>query len=168
MPLVIWSDIVRTYRMLRMTSYMPLLTHVNMFVARIYPQAIQELFDELQSSKQSRLRAWQLLKKIRAALNEESAIQISPPAQKTFEGEGDRLTTALWNALRNRNAALRDPVMDTGIRYSKLSSYLVPAVASFQSLSGRIRSSLLVLGFGFGGFGGPVTPSRPSEERLNG
>ena len=104
--------------MLRMTSYMPLLTHVNMFVARIYPQAIQELFDELQSSKQSRLRAWQVLQKIRAALNEEGAIQISPPAQKTFEGEGDRLTTALGNVLSQSQCRVersRD-----GYRYSIL------------------------------------------------
>jgi hypothetical protein len=51
----------------------------------ITPQAIQDLLDELEVSKQSRLRAWNVLQ----ILSDLGNIPIPPPAQKTFEAEGE-------------------------------------------------------------------------------
>ena len=51
----------------------------------ITPQAIQDLLDELEASKQSRLRAWNVLQKLRAILVEFSKTAIPAPKQKTFD-----------------------------------------------------------------------------------
>jgi hypothetical protein len=80
--------------------------HVS--VHRVTPQAIQELFDELEASRQSRCRAWDVLQKIRAVLNEESGTRIAQAAHKTFDAEGELITTALQGVLRDRQIALRE------------------------------------------------------------
>ncbi len=67
---------------------------------RITPQAIQELIDELEASKQSRLRAWQVLQQIRAIITEEGNVAVPPAAAKTFDSEGDVITEALRKTLR--------------------------------------------------------------------
>jgi hypothetical protein len=76
--------------------------------ARITPQAIQELIDELEASKQSRLRAWQILQQIRAIVTEEGNTTVPPAAAKTFDSEGEVIAEALKKTLRARNAALHD------------------------------------------------------------
>jgi hypothetical protein len=44
----------------------------------ITPKAIQDLLDELEASKQSRLRAWNALQRLRSVLSEAGNIAISP------------------------------------------------------------------------------------------
>jgi len=55
----------------------------------ITPKAIQDLLDELEASKQSRLRAWSVLQRLRMVLSEVGSVAIPPPAQKTFDAEGE-------------------------------------------------------------------------------
>jgi hypothetical protein len=55
----------------------------------VTPKAIQDLLDELEASKKSRLRAWAVLQRIRAILSE-SGMVIEQPSKKTFESEGAR------------------------------------------------------------------------------
>jgi hypothetical protein len=73
----------------------------------ITPKAIQDLLDELESSKQSRLRAWAVLQRIRALLSDLGKTAIQPPAEKTFDAEGEVLEQALSKSLRIRNDAIR-------------------------------------------------------------
>jgi hypothetical protein len=57
----------------------------------ITPKAIQDLLDELESSKQSRLRAWNVLQRLRSVLSDLGDAAIPSPAQKTFDDEGQIL-----------------------------------------------------------------------------
>src|ERR1700719_33752 len=72
----------------------------------ITPKAIQDLLDELESSKQSRLRAWNVLQSLRLVLSEAGNVAIPPPAQKTFDAEGEILEQALTKSFRIRNEAM--------------------------------------------------------------
>jgi hypothetical protein len=63
----------------------------------ITPTAIQDLLDELEASKQSRSRAWNVLQRFRTVLSEVENVSIPPPAQKTFEAKGETLEHALRN-----------------------------------------------------------------------
>jgi hypothetical protein len=74
---------------------------------KITPEANQQLFDELEASKQSRLRAWQVLQRLRAVLSDLGNVAIGPPKQKTFEAEGELLQRTLAKCLRERNGALK-------------------------------------------------------------
>jgi hypothetical protein len=73
----------------------------------INPKAIQELLDELEASKQSRLRAWKVLQRLRLVLSETGNIAIPPSAQKTFDAEGEILEHALTRSFRIRNDAIK-------------------------------------------------------------
>jgi hypothetical protein len=73
----------------------------------ITPKAIQDLLDELETSKQSRLRAWNVLQKLRSILCEAGNVAIPPPAQKTFDAEGEILEQALTRSFRIRNEAIK-------------------------------------------------------------
>jgi hypothetical protein len=73
----------------------------------ITPKAIQDLLDELEASKQSRLRAWDVLQGLRLVLSEVGNVQIPSPSQKTFDAEGEILGHALTKSLRIRNEAIR-------------------------------------------------------------
>ena len=70
---------------------------MNTILMSITPKAIQDLLDELEASKQSRLRAWSVLQRLRMVLSELESVAIPPPAQKTFEAEGEALEHALGN-----------------------------------------------------------------------
>ena len=74
----------------------------------ITPKAIQDLLDELESSKQSRLRAWNVLQRLRMVLSENGNFAIPPPAQKTFDAEGEALEHALTRSFRIRNDAIKN------------------------------------------------------------
>jgi hypothetical protein len=76
----------------------------------ITPRAIQELLDELEASKQSRLRGWEVLQRIRATISDLGNVAIAPPKRKTFEEEGALLDRTLAKALRNRNSAIKELV----------------------------------------------------------
>jgi hypothetical protein len=73
----------------------------------ITPRAIQDLFDELEASKQSRLRAWNVLQRLRLVLSEAGNVTIPPPAQKSFDAEGGALEHALTKSFRLRNDAIK-------------------------------------------------------------
>jgi hypothetical protein len=73
----------------------------------ITPKAIQDLLDELESSKQSRLRAWNVLQRLRLILSDTGNVTIPPPAQKTFDAEREALEHALTKSLRLRNEAIK-------------------------------------------------------------
>ena len=66
------------------------------------------MIEELESSRQSRLRAWDALQKIRATLSDLAGIAIPPPPRKTFDAEGKLLNDKLRRALQERNAALKN------------------------------------------------------------
>jgi hypothetical protein len=70
----------------------------------ITPKAIENLLDELEASKQSRLRTWNVLQRIRLVLSETENVVIPPPAQKTFDAEGEILEHALTKSLPIRSA----------------------------------------------------------------
>ena len=73
----------------------------------ITPKTIQDLLDELEASKQSRLRAWAALQRIRAILSESAHMVIEQPSKKTFESEGVILERALTKCIRDRHDALK-------------------------------------------------------------
>ena len=57
------------------------------------PEAIQDLLEELEASKLSRLRAWSVLQRLRVVLSELGNVAIPAPKQKTFDAEGGNLGT---------------------------------------------------------------------------
>jgi hypothetical protein len=65
------------------------------------------LLDELGESKQSRWRAWNVLQKLRLVLSEAGSVAIPPPAQKTFDAEGEILEHGLTKSFRIRNEAIK-------------------------------------------------------------
>jgi hypothetical protein len=67
----------------------------------ITPKAIQDLLDELEASKQSRLRAWNVLQRLRLVLSEAGNVGIPPPAKKTIDAEGEALEHALTKSFRD-------------------------------------------------------------------
>ena len=73
----------------------------------ITPNAIQELLDELEASKQSRLRAWNVLQRFRLVLSELGNVAIPLPAHKTFDAEGEALEQGLTKSLHLRNEAIK-------------------------------------------------------------
>jgi hypothetical protein len=73
----------------------------------ITPKAIQDLLDELEVSKQSRLRAWNVLQRLRSVLSEAGNITIPSPAHRTFDAEGEVLEHALTKSFRIRNEAIK-------------------------------------------------------------
>ena len=73
----------------------------------ITPKAIQDLLDELEASKQSRLRACSVLQRLRMVLSELGSVAIPPPAQKTLDAEGEALEHALRKSFRLRNDAIK-------------------------------------------------------------
>ena len=62
---------------------------------------------ELEASEQSRLRAWNVLQRLRSVLSETANLAIPPPAQRTFDAEGEALEHALAKNLRIRNEAIK-------------------------------------------------------------
>jgi hypothetical protein len=75
-------------------------------LVQITPQASQELLDELESSKQSCLRAWAVLQEFRTVLTDLGGVNLKAPSKKTFDAEGTILREALVDCLRERHAAL--------------------------------------------------------------
>ena len=80
---------------------------MNTYSMSITPKAIQDLLDELEASKQSRLRAWKALQRLRSVLSEVGNVAIPAPAQMTFNAEGDILEQALTKSFRIRNEAMK-------------------------------------------------------------
>ena len=70
-------------------------------------KSVQIMIEELESSRQSRLRAWEALLKIRATLSDLTELAIPAPSRKTFGAEGMLLNDTLRRTLQERNAASR-------------------------------------------------------------
>jgi hypothetical protein len=83
------------------------------------PQALQDLLDELEASRASRKRAWELLQEIRWVLKDTAAIEFAPAARKTIDLEGRLVKNAVRNSLKDRQAALAGLVHAIG-EYRKL------------------------------------------------
>jgi hypothetical protein len=54
-------------------------------------KSIQVMSEEPESSRQSRLRAWEVLQKFGATLSDLEGFAIPPPPRKTFDAEGKLL-----------------------------------------------------------------------------
>jgi hypothetical protein len=52
------------------------------------PIAIQDLLDELEASRASRKRDWEILQEIRWVLKDTTGMELAPPARKTIDLEG--------------------------------------------------------------------------------
>ena len=102
---------------------------MNTISMSITPKAIQDLLDELEASKQSRLRAWSALQRLRMVLSEMGSVAIPPPAQKTFDAEGE----VLENALRKSSVS--------GMMRSKV---CVPQCAAFEMLPSRRNAKEII------------------------
>ena len=114
-----------------------------------HTKAIQDLLDELEASKQSRLRAWSVLQRLRMVLSEMGSVAIPPPAQKRFDAEGEALEHALRKSFRRRNDAIKSLCLDAReaidaaafIERHRVSYFLAQslALASLsESLKGRV------------------------------
>jgi hypothetical protein len=84
------------------------------------PKAIQDLLDELEASRASRKRAWEILQEIRYVLKDTAGMEAQKPARKTIDLEGRVVKEAVRNALQIRQIALGELIQ--AIReYRKLS-----------------------------------------------
>jgi hypothetical protein len=79
---------------------------MNTYRMAITPRAIQELFDELEASRQSRRRAWEILQRFRAMLDNLGPNSVPLPAARTIDAEGAVLERALLDCLKKHKAAL--------------------------------------------------------------
>ena len=86
----------------------------------ITPKAIQDLFDELEASRASRKRAWEVLQEIRWVLKDTADVTVPSPVKKTIDSEGRVVKEAVRRALQERQTVLA--VLTHAIReYRKLS-----------------------------------------------
>jgi hypothetical protein len=72
----------------------------------ITPQALQDLLDELEASRASRKRAWEILQEIRWVLQDTARIEVQPPARKTIDLEGRLVKDAVRRTVKDRQNAL--------------------------------------------------------------
>ncbi len=86
----------------------------------ITPKAIQDLLDELEASRASRKRAWEILQEIRYVLKDAAGIEAKHPPRKTIDLEGRVVKEALRSALQDRQKAL---------------SNLIQAIRAYRKLS---------------------------------
>ena len=76
----------------------------------ITPKAIQDMLDELEASRASRKRAWDVLQEIRWVLKDTTGVEIPPPARKTIDLEGRLVKETVRKALKDRQNAITDLV----------------------------------------------------------
>ena len=70
------------------------------------PQALQDLLDELEASRASRKRAWEILQEIRWVLKDTTGIEAPQPARKTIDLEGRMVKDAVRKTLKDRQKVL--------------------------------------------------------------
>ena len=115
----------------------------------VTPKAIQDLLDELEASKQSRLRAWNVLQKLRLVLSEAGNVAIPPPAEKTFDAESEALAHALTKSFRMRDEAIKS-LCSSVCRFRDATIKIVVLVpghrlqSSFLAFQNSILASLCV------------------------
>jgi exonuclease V gamma subunit len=79
---------------------------MNIFGMSMTPQALQDLLDELEASRASRKRSWEILQEIRWVLKDTAGIEAQQPARKTIDLEGRLVKDAVRKTLRDRQNAL--------------------------------------------------------------
>jgi hypothetical protein len=84
------------------------------------PKAIQNLLDELEASRQSRKRAWEILQEIRWVLKDTAGIEAQQPARKTIDLEAIReyRKLAAGYEQRRRGGGYADHQRDWGLRHA--------------------------------------------------
>ena len=83
---------------------------MNTIQVPITPKAIQDLLDELEASRASRKRAWELLQELRWVLKDITGTEIPAPERKTIDLEGRIIKEAVRKALRERQGAIAELV----------------------------------------------------------
>jgi hypothetical protein len=78
------------------------------------PKAIQDLLDEMEASRASRKRAWEILQEIRWVLKDTAGMEIKPPAKKTIDLEGRMVKDGVRTALKDRQNALTNLIHAIG------------------------------------------------------
>jgi hypothetical protein len=74
----------------------------------IIPQALQDLLDELEASRDSRKRAWEILQEIRWVLKDAVGMDLPPAARKTIDLEGRLIKDAVRKTLQDHRNALTE------------------------------------------------------------
>ena len=74
---------------------------------RFLTHLLRKRVDELEASRQSRRRAWEILQRIRAILVDLGQMRVATPEKKTYEAEGVILEKALTKCITDRTAALK-------------------------------------------------------------
>jgi hypothetical protein len=74
------------------------------------PRAIQDLLDELEASRASRKRAWEILQEIRWVLKDVTGMEPPPAAKKSIDAEGRIVKDGVRRALQARQKAVTDLV----------------------------------------------------------
>ena len=72
------------------------------------PRAIQELLEELEASRASRKRAWEILQELRWVLKSIAGIDPPVSGKKTIDAEGRVVKEAIRKALKDHQGALTD------------------------------------------------------------
>jgi hypothetical protein len=72
------------------------------------PKELQDLLDELEASRASRKRAWEILQEIRWVLKDVAGTDLPPPARKTIDLEGRVVKEGVRKSLKDRQNALTD------------------------------------------------------------
>jgi hypothetical protein len=72
-----------------------------------HPKSDPRFARRIRGVKASRLRAWNVLQRLRLILSESGNVVIPPSAQKTFDAEGEVLERALTTSFRLRNDAIK-------------------------------------------------------------
>ena len=85
----------------------------------ITPKAIQDLLDELEASRASRKRAWELLQEIRWVLKDVTGVEAALPAKKTIDLEGRLVKDGVRKALEDRQKVISE-LVDAIRGYRKL------------------------------------------------
>jgi hypothetical protein len=83
---------------------------MNTIQMSITPKAIQHLLDELEASRASRKRAWEVLQELRWVLKDITGIEVPAPEKKTIDLEGRIIKEAIRKALRERQGAIAELV----------------------------------------------------------
>jgi hypothetical protein len=85
----------------------------------ITPKAIQDLLDELEASRASRKRAWELLQELRWVLRDVAGLELRAPERKTIDLEGRIIKEAIRKSLQERQTALAELINSIN-QYRKL------------------------------------------------
>jgi hypothetical protein len=72
------------------------------------PKALQDILEELEASRVSRKRAWEILQEIRWVLKDTTGIELPPPARKAIDLEGRLVKDAVCKSLQERQKAIGD------------------------------------------------------------